>query len=127
MSVWDVISTRPNWERIGPADGRAKDAAKAANGQYWFEVLADVRHDPNTAAFNTPYGVCILRDEGDEVCVVSFLGHSYGDAFEELRAVCIETGWDTFRIHTDNQAILRYWRKLGMVPTEYIYRETVHG
>ena len=125
MNVWDVASSRPGWTRLAHSALGVAEAARAANGQYWREHVQAVQIGHDTAAFNTPYGVCILRDEGDELCVISFNGHSYAKAFEELRALCRETGWQTFRAHTDKESILRYWRKMGITPSEYIYREAV--
>lgn len=123
LNVWEIFETIPGWQALPFNDVRVRRAAQAANGKFWQEVVQDVARDPAMCAFNTPFGDVIFRDECDELCVVSFLGHDYQEAIAALKSAATAAGFASWRMHTDKESILRYWRKMGITPTEYIYRE----
>lgn len=120
----DLILRLNRWERLSPRDPAALAAVRAANGAYFRFIEAELR-DGTAAAYRTRFGVTVIRDEGDQLCVVSFEGERYGDAVTYLRHCAKAAGWSSFRMHCDKSSIVRLWRKHGIQPTEYIYEETL--
>lgn len=122
LNVWETFASIEGWDILPFNDLRVRRAARAANGEYWQEVVEDVAKLPSYCAYHTPFGDVIFRDEGDELCVVSFNGHDYAHAISALERAAKSAGFVSWRMHTDKESILRYWRKMGIVPTEYVYR-----
>lgn len=125
LSAWAVMATQPGWAQVVPTSTAAVECAKAANGEYWEEVITDLRAHGNMACFTSKFATCILRDEGDELCAVSYAGSDYRRGLQDLREAAKAAGFLTIRLHTDDPRIIRYWKALGITPNEFIYRETL--
>ena len=113
-----------SWPRLSAFDPLVLDCLTRANGEWAGEIQAQIIQGECVAVL-TEFGVAVFRDEGDECCAVSYAGSNYAGILAEWMQRLKGSKFTSFRIHSDNPAMVRMWRKLSIKPNEWVFRGTV--